>query len=167
MRMFSRLMFWLAAISLVVPQVRVVSAADVQPTAGRQMVIVDVSLTQNNLLRGQVVNGQGAPKAKSEVTLASGGALVARGVTNEQGHFALKVEKGGIYALSEGETAALVRVWTSQAAPPSANHGVLMVSDQNVTRAALGGASIGTIVGIAAVVGIVTAVVVVAADDAS
>ena len=165
MRTISKLMFWLATIGMVVPQVGIVSAADVQAEASRQMVIVDVSLTQDNLFRGQLVNREGAPKAKTQMTLASEGQVVARGATDAQGFFALKVEKGGMYVLSDGETSALVRAWTSQAAPPSANNGVLMVSDPDVTRANLGGGGLGSIIGIAAIVGIVTAVVVAAADD--
>jgi len=167
MKTLSRLMLWLAVAGLVVPQVGVASASDVQPTAERQMVIVDVSLTQDNLLRGQLVNGEGVPKAEKQVTLASGGNVVARGVTDDQGVFALKVVKGGVYSLSDGETTALVRAWTSQAAPPSSNNAVLMVSDQNVTRAALGGGGLGALIGIAAIAGIVTGVVVAATDDAS
>lgn len=165
MRRLSKLMLWLAAISLIVPQVRTVSAADVQPATGRQMAIVDVSLTQDSLLRGQVVNRAGTPKAGAQMTLASGGEIVARGVTDDQGLFALKVEKGGIYALSDGQTSALVRAWTSQAAPPTANNGVLMVSDRNVTRATLGDGGLGTVVGWAAVLGVTAAVIIAAADD--
>ncbi len=165
MRTLSKLMLWLAAIGLVVPQVSFVSAADVQPTAGRHMAVVDVSLTQDNLLRGQLVNREGIPKTKSKLTLASAGKVVARGLTDEKGLFALKVEKGGIYSLSDGETSALVRAWTSQAAPPSANSGILMVSDRDVTRAALGGGGLGTVVGWAAVIGVVTGVIIAAADD--
>lgn len=165
MRRTSKLMLWLAAIGLVVPQVRIVSAADVQPAAGQQMAIVDVSLTQDNLLQGQLVNRDGAPKAKAQMTLASGGEVVTRGVTDEKGFFTLKVDKGGVYALSDGQTSALVRAWTSQAAPPSANSGVLMVSDQNVTRAALGGGGLGTVIGWAAVIGVVTGVIIAAADN--
>lgn len=165
MRKLSKCMLWLAAIGLVVPQVRVVSAADAQPGARHQTPIVDVSLTQDSLLRGQVVNGEGTPKASTQVTLASSDGIVARGVTDEQGIFALKVDKGGIYSLSDGESSALVRAWTSQAAPPSANSGILMVSDQNVTRAALGGGGLGTCIGWAAVIGVVTAVIIAATDD--
>ena len=165
MRRMSKLMLWLAAIGMVVPQVRIVSAADVQPAAGRQMAIVDVSLTQNNLLQGQLVNREGAPKAKSQMTLASGGQIVTRGVTDEKGFFALKVDKGGLYVLSDGQTSALVRAWTSQAAPPSANTGLLVVSDQNVTRATLGGGGLGTILGWGAVIGVVTGVIIAASDD--
>ncbi len=158
-------MLWLAAIGLVVPQVRIASAADVQPTAGQQMAVVDVSLTQDNLLQGQLVDSAGAPKAKAQMTLASGGEVVTRGVTNEKGFFALQVDKGGVYALSDGQTSALVRAWTSQAAPPSANTGVLMVSGQDVSRANLGNGNLGTVIGWAAVIGIVTAVIIAASDD--
>ena len=165
MRTLSKSMLWLATIGMVVPQVGIVSAADAQPEAARQLMIVDVSLTPDNLLRGQLVNREGAPKAKALMTLASEGEVVTRGTTDEKGFFALKAEKGGMYVLSDGETSALVRAWTSQAAPPSANTGVLMVSDRDVTRANLGGGGMGSFIGWAAVIGVVAGVVIAAADD--
>ena len=90
MEHLTHVMLWLATIGLVVPQVGIASAADPVPKAdqdqvARQVTIVDVALTQDNLLRGQVVNGEGTPKAKAKVTLASSGRVVAQTVTDDQG----------------------------------------------------------------------------------
>jgi len=170
MKRLSYVMLWLATIGLVVPQVGIASANDLAPKAdqdqvARQMTIVDVALTQDNLLRGQVVNREGAPKAGSKVTLASSGRVVAQAVTDDQGVFALKVAKGGVYVLSDDEGAVMVRAWTKAAAPPSTKTGVLMVSDREVARGALGGGGLGALIGLAAIAGVVTAVVVAAADE--
>jgi len=160
----------MATTGLVMPHVGTVSAADLpsrtdlyQP-AGQTM-IVDVALTQENLLRGQVVNREGAPKAGSKVTLASSGRIVAQAVTDDQGVFALKVAKGGVFVLSDDEGSVMVRAWTNAAAPPSTKSGILMVSDREVARGALGSGGLGSLIGLAAIAGVVTAVVVVAADD--
>ncbi len=170
MKRLSYVMLWLATIGLVVPQVGIASASDLVPRAdqdqvARQVTVVDVALTQDNLLRGQVVNREGAPKARTKVTLASSGRVVAQTVTDDQGVFALPVARGGVYALSDGEGTAMVRAWTNAAAPPATKTGILMVSDRDVARGALGGGGLGALIGLAAIAGVVTAVVVAAADD--
>jgi hypothetical protein len=131
----------------------------------RQLTIVDVALTQDNLLRGQVVNRDGVPKANAKVTLASSGRIAAQTVTDDHGVFALEVARGGVYVLSDGEASAMVRAWTKEAAPPSTKPGILMVSDRDVARGALGGLSMGSVIGIAAIVGVTTAVIIKAVDD--
>lgn len=77
----------------------------------------------------------------------------------------MHVAKGGVYILSDGERSVMVRAWTNAAAPPSANTGILMVSDQNVTRGALGdNLELGVLsLGVAAAIAIPLAL----ADDAS
>jgi hypothetical protein len=163
MKHLNYVMLWLAIIGLVVPQVGIASAADPVAKAG-QVTIVDIALTQDNLLRGQVVNSEGTPKAKAKVTLASSGRVVAQTVTDDQGVFALQVARGGVYVLSDGEASAMVRAWTKAAAPPSTNSGILMVSDQNVTRGGMAG-GLGNVIGWTAIALVVTGVIIAATDD--
>ena len=158
----------LATIGLIVPQAAIVAAMDA-PSGIAQVPIVDVTLTQDNLLRGQLVDRQGTPQAGKEMTLAVAGRIAAKTVTDNEGHFALRVAKGGVYVLSDGERSVLIRAWTGSSAPPSAKAGVLMISDENLARGALGGGgiSLGTIIGVTAIAGVVTAVAVAVSDDAS
>ncbi len=137
MKWTSRIVLWSAIVALLIPHTATASAATKRSEAARQTVIVDVALTQNNQLRGQLVNGDGKAKAGTQVTVSSGRQVIGQTVTDEQGLFAVRMDKGGVYALSDGKTSALVRVWTSQAAPPSAIDGILMVSAENISRANL------------------------------
>jgi len=151
-----------------------VQAADRMPQAeqgqlARQVTILDIVLTQDKLLQGQLVDRGGVPRPKATVTLSSGDRVVAETVTNDQGIFAFKVPNVGVYALSDGRTSALVRAWTKRAAPPFATPGILMVSDGNMARGQAGGSGVATAIGVAAFVGATAAVVATTAlkDDAS
>jgi hypothetical protein len=172
MRSLKMIALWMAAIGLLLPQVGMVSAADLpsrtdlDQRAG-QTTIMDVALTQDSLLRGQLINREGIPKPGTKMTLALGGRVVAQTVTDNQGVFALEVGKGGIYMLSDGEKSVMVRAWTNAAAPPSAQKGILVVSDQNVTRAALGNRPVATCALVAAFLGGTFALINSDDDDAS
>jgi hypothetical protein len=91
--------------------------------------------------------------------------------TNDRGIFAIQVERGGMYTLSHGETIAVVFAWTAQAAPPWAKNGVLMVSDEHVSRANLSSGRLGLSSGrygpieAAVIVGAMGTIVFLAADD--
>lgn len=121
----------LSLVAMVVSQFSVASAAT-KPSP-----IVHVALTQNNLLRGQLVMRGGQPKSRVDILVSSGQDVICRTTTDDQGIFAVKVERGGVYVLSDGETSAVAVAWTKQMAPPSAKDGVLMVSDESVSRANL------------------------------
>ncbi len=169
MKHVSRIMLWLAVIGLVVPQVGQVSAADATslnaPKASRQVTLVDVALTKDSALQGQLVDRQGTPKTNTKVRLMSGANVLGEAVTDEQGAFRVDVERGGVYSLSDGQATALVRVWTHQAAPPSAKNAVLMVSDSSLTRAALGNGGLDSVIGWAAIIGVTAAVIWAVVDD--
>ena len=169
MKYVSRIMLWLALVGLVMPQVSYVSAADatgLKPQgAPQQSSLVDVALTQDSILKGQLVDRQGAPRAKAKVRLMSGANVLGETVTDEQGVFQVKVDRGGIYTLQDGQASALVRVWTHQAAPPSAKTAVLMVSDSGLTRAALGDGGLDSAIGWAAIIGVTAAVIWAVVDD--
>jgi hypothetical protein len=163
-------MLWLALVGLLLPPVRQVSAADrtaSPPNVSPQAQLVDIALTSNNLLKGQLVDRQGVAKANTKVQLSAGSEVVAEGISDQEGAFRIAVERGGVYTLSDGETSALVRVWTLQAAPPSAKPAVLMVSDPELTRGALGGGGMDAVIGWAAIIGVTAAVIWAVADRKS
>ncbi len=113
----------------------------------------------------------GQPVSGVDISISSGQAVVCRATTDDRGVFAARVERGGVYVLSDGETSAVVAAWTKHAAPPSAKNGVLMVADENVSRANL--SSRGRrfaprrygLLDTAAIIGAMGGVVYLAADD--
>jgi hypothetical protein len=142
MNRFARPLLWLATIGLVIPQVGTVSAAGPHPSppgqTANELIIADVALTSDGLLRGQVVDRTGTPKAHKAVTLSTKDQVVGQATTDKEGVFAIPVAKGGVYALTDRETTVVIRVWTHQTAPPAAKQGLLVISDQQLVRGALG-----------------------------
>ena len=127
------------------------------------MAIADVTLTTDGLLRGQLVDRAGAAKANVPVTVYAAEQAVGQSRTDRQGNFAIRLAKGGVVRFSDGETSTILRVWTSQSAPPSAKSGVLIVSDKDLVRGNLGGG--GLLLPIALVAGLAAGIAVVATNN--
>jgi hypothetical protein len=163
MKYVSRIMLWLATAGLMVPQLGYAGVAEASSpeiaAAPQQVQIVDIALDGNHLLRGQLVDRQGIGKSDCQVRLLNGREVVGEAVTDHQGVFGVPVERGGMYTLSDGEASAMVRVWTQQAAPPSAKDSVLMVSDPELARGRLGRGGLDTLIGWAAILGVTAAVI--------
>jgi hypothetical protein len=157
-------------------------ADETRPATGErhaaQISVVDVKLAENGMLRGQLVNREGTTKAKRTVTLIAAGQVLAQGVTDHNGNFAIPLAKGGVYTITDGETGAVLRVWTNAAAPPSAQGGILLVSDSTLARGnheAARGIGDGLVelgehpwltgLGLLTLAGAVTAIVIAADDD--
>ena len=90
--------------------------------------------------------------------------MVAKSVTDESGHFALPVGTSGVYLLSDGNSAALVRAWNANVAPPIAKSSLLFVSGNSVERGAPR-PMLSAVVGVAAFAGVAALVVAAATDD--
>jgi hypothetical protein len=109
------------------------SAADGNPTPMRASTpqsptILDVSLGEGGTLSGQVLNGQGAPLPKTTVAVRSSTGDSASTVTDVQGHFSIGGLRGGAYEVTCSGNSGIVRLWTADASPPSANKAVLIVA---------------------------------------
>lgn len=144
---------WMAMIGLLCPFPNQIFAQD-----GTQPQMFDLVLSEDGVLRGQVADANGNPKAEADVTLSADNTVIGQAVTNEQGAFAFNVGRGGVFVLSEGGRSVYVRVWTANAAPPGANSAILLVSDQASSQALYWGAGIVLIGGgVVAIVAIATA----------
>jgi hypothetical protein len=119
------------------------------------------------MLEGQVLDRQGAPKANVNIRLMAAAEVLSESVTDQRGAFRIPVERGGVYSLHDGEASALIRVWTREAAPPTAKPAVLMVSDPEMARGALGRGGMDTVIGWAAIIAVTGAVVWAIADRKS
>ena len=95
---------------------------------GQPGAVVDVALGEGGVLRGVLVNANGALIGETPVSIRSAGREVLRVTTNARGEFAAPGLKGGVYELAAGKHHGVYRVWAPGTAPPSANHGVLAVS---------------------------------------
>lgn len=91
---------------------------------------LDVALSPNGGLLGQVVSAQGVGLSGIEVVAYQDSREVARTRADAQGLFVLAGLQPGVYVLHGAATVRVVRLWPRQAAPPSAQAGALIVSQQ-------------------------------------
>jgi hypothetical protein len=114
-------------------------AAEPQVSSIQSTRPVDVALTHNKLLHGQVVTAENAPQAGMPVNVISRGEIVAQTTTDARGAFQAPVSRGGVYVVEAGGSERVVRTWTEETAPPSASDGVLVVTDESAVRGQGGG----------------------------
>ncbi len=130
MKAMSRIFVLLATIGLCLPPAAFASGAEVK----QQPVVIDVALQEGGLLLGQVVNPQGAPLSKTAVLLQENGREIAVNQTNKQGYFAGRGLRGRVYQIVAAEAHGTFRTWKPGAAPPTSQHGALLVAGKQTVR---------------------------------
>lgn len=126
----------IGAVGLIAPSA---GAAEPAVTIARSSVQpMDVALSSQKTLHGQVVSAENAPLIGQSVTLSSRGQVVAETITDSRGGFQLPVARGGVYVVSAGDSERVVRTWTGETAPPAAREGVLIVGDGQAVRGQAG-----------------------------
>lgn len=119
----------LAVIAFWLPQSVVAAVPTDQPPT-----VIDVALTDDGLLLGQVVDPQGLVKAKSPVSLYSGGRELGAARTDANGYFVFSGLRGGVYQVTAAEGLGTYRLWAPGTAPPAAKPAALLVAGTEVTR---------------------------------
>ena len=110
----------------------------------------DVSLGERGTLAGQIVDSAGRPAPGRKITLTPAGGtassrlpvLSREAVSDSQGRFAWSDQRAGLYWLesdpsgeSSESAAALVRIWTADAAPPAARAEILLAESETLRGA--------------------------------
>jgi hypothetical protein len=96
--------------------------------------IADVALDSSGVLRGQVLNAEGQAVPFVPVIADGKGVASRTTVTDDQGRFQMKLDRGGIYRLQAAGGTAMYRVWSSQAAPPVAGCIAMIVAGDSSVR---------------------------------
>jgi hypothetical protein len=94
----------------------------------------DVALGEGGVLKGQIVSGDGAALAHTQVAVLKDSQAVAMPTTDADGYFAVAGLSGGIYQIVVGETTATYRAWEPNTAPPAAHNDILVVYGSNLVR---------------------------------
>jgi len=102
--------------------------------ANRSPTVIDVALSNDGLLLGQVVDPQGLVKVKSPVSLYSGGRQLGVTRTDGNGYFVFSGLRGGVYQVMAADGLGTYRLWAPGTAPPSAKPAALLVAGTQVTR---------------------------------
>lgn len=97
-------------------------------------VVRDVALSVAGELRGQLLTPAGVSAAGQTVSLVQGERVVSRAETNDAGEFGFRSVKPGVYALGADGRFQACRVWSKDAAPPSATTDVVLVNGDEVVR---------------------------------
>ena len=129
---------WVIAISLVLLPCSLSAETKVplrhtSPVTSASLRVADVTLKCGGVLQGQVVDQAGLGMADAFVQLTNAHQQWQT-ETDVQGRFSIANLRGGSYQLQAGGQSQILRAWTANTAPPSANQGVLFASSADVVR---------------------------------
>lgn len=110
----------LATIGMILPQ----AALAAEPTPAPA--VVDVALSDGGVLRGQIVDLQGASVTGIPVSVKIQDRDVAATTSTADGRFAVQGLRGGVYQVAAGEGHGIYRLWSAGTAPPSAQNGAIV-----------------------------------------
>lgn len=108
-----------------------VAKSPTKPTSA----VLDVQLSKDGSLTGQVFNAKKEPVKNAAISVRQGRNEVAQARSTDDGMFAVKGLKPGVYHVVAGTGQGLYRVWTNNGAPPKALADIKIVSDRSVIRA--------------------------------
>ncbi|MEZ6060288.1 MAG: hypothetical protein R3C19_08010 [Planctomycetaceae bacterium] len=147
-----------AALVLSQPLSMVSCHAD-EASADPKPVVRDVQLKADGLLQMKIVDGQGVAQANQPVQVRFADKTVAKAVTDESGDVRFRGLRPGLHVVAAPHGAAAFRFWNEEQAPPSALKNPAIVSDSEVVRGQMGGAGLGTLLGVGlGIAGIVLAI---------
>ena len=106
-----------------------------KPAAPRTL---DVALTKDGVLKGQVLNSQGVGLDGAVVSIYKGSRRVAQAVTDARGQYSVRNLRPGLYSIRTPQSTSLVRVWPLKAAPPIASKSAIVIARQPVVRGQIG-----------------------------
>jgi len=90
-----------------------------------------VALAPGQVLTGIILDRAARPVSGAPVALMQSGSQLARGNSDQQGRFAFKPLRGGVYQLVSVESAEIYRVWSAGTAPPAARSVAVLVKNEN------------------------------------
>jgi hypothetical protein len=97
-----------------------------EATAPPAPAVVDVAMADGGVLHGQLIDLQGSSVAGVPVSVLAQNQEVARATTANDGQFAVQGLRGGVYQVAAGQGQGVYRLWTNNAAPPSAQQNAIV-----------------------------------------
>ncbi len=132
-----RIALVLACAGMLLPQGLIAAT----PPPVKKSVMTDVVLGSRSTLVGRVVDGRGRGLVGRTVRVHRGSSLIARVKTDRTGQFTVKNLPGGVYSVTSGSTAQLIRAWAAGSAPPRTSAQVVLVDQPLVIRGQDGAAA--------------------------
>jgi hypothetical protein len=94
--------------------------------------VVDVAMSDGEVLHGQVVDLQRGDVAGLPVAVRAQDRQVATATTSADGTFGIRGLKGGVYQVTAGKGHGIYRLWSAGTAPPAAQRAAIVYT-QNST----------------------------------
>jgi hypothetical protein len=135
-----RALVGLASLGLLLPgHVLAAGSSPASPAAAKSQTpaspnVIDVALQSSGVLRGVVVDQQGALLSRTEVKVWQKDQQIAVTATDEQGRFAVSNLRGGVYQITAAGGQGIYRVWAVSTAPPVAQPGAMVVAGHDLVR---------------------------------
>ena len=120
----------LAAVGMCMPQVAFAMETAAAPA------VVDIALSDGGVLHGRVVDLQGANVSGVPVSVKAQNRDVATATTAD-GSFSVQNLRGGVYQVAAGEGQGAYRLWSDGTAPPSAQNGAIVYTQNGAPRSGL------------------------------
>lgn len=130
-RLVQSVLISLAAVGMCMPQVAFAVETAATPA------VVDIALSDGGVLHGHVVDLQGANVAGVPVSVKAKNRDVATATTTADGSFAVQNLQGGVYQVAAGEGQGAYRLWSAGTAPPSAQKGAIVYTQNGADRSRL------------------------------
>ncbi len=96
--------------------------------------VLDVTLSSEGKLVGQVVNADGNPVAGEPIVLLMKRTAVSKTTTDLQGRFGLVAPRSGVFTVVVVDRVIPVRAWRAEIAPPAARASLLCVTTESTVR---------------------------------
>lgn len=129
--MQSRAVIYLIIAGIAVPQVGV----GIEQTAPTGVLVVrDVELDSQGSLRGKLLDSNGKPIPNAPVQVKQNNQVTAQTKTDASGSFVARDVRPGLCEVAAAQSSGIYRVWTHNAAPPSATVAVLLLDQGDVVR---------------------------------
>lgn len=93
---------------------------------------LDISLQNGGVLSGQVADASGNARSGVPVAVIAGGKEIGRTITGDKGEFQIEGLTGGVVTVDAAGTQGNCRLWAPGTAPPAAQQGLLVVSQDPV-----------------------------------
>jgi hypothetical protein len=113
-------MIALATLGICLPEIALAASEPTPPA------VVDIAMADGGVLQGQVVDLQGGNTTGIPVAVRAQNQEIIRTTTAKDGRFTIQGLRGGVYQVAAGEGQGVYRLWTANAAPPSAQRNAIV-----------------------------------------
>lgn len=125
---------WLSGIAAMAMMASPLIAAETASRLAKAERVVDVTISKQGALIGQVLSAAGQPLEKAEIVAIAHKQIVAQTQTDDRGVFQLPVGTAGVYQLVVGKQQLTVRLWQAELAPPATHDSLLCVTQEATVR---------------------------------